>query len=145
MAQVLQDVADMAIDFKRSHGYSLPTFDVQYVSSANSSSTYRSNKPPTKGIQQQSTGPEKSKCWHCQGEHFKKDCPTAPKQSSAPKYKSTKEKQCNLIKTFCKRFQDKRQINKIFTPAGDNCNKEFNNFISEFKNIILEASDDSSA
>ena len=37
MAQVLQDVADMAIDFKRSCGYSLPTFDIQYVSSANSS------------------------------------------------------------------------------------------------------------
>ena len=82
MAQVLQDVADMAIDFKRSHGYSLPTFDVQYVSSTNSSSSYRSNKPPTKGIQQKSTGLEKPKCCHCQGEHFKKDCPTDPKQSS---------------------------------------------------------------
>ena len=55
MAQVLLVVADMAIDFKRSHGYSLPTFDVQYISSANSSSSYRSNKPPTKGIQQLST------------------------------------------------------------------------------------------
>ena len=53
MAWVLQDVADMAIDFKRSHGYSLQTFNVQYVLSAHSSSSYRSNKPPTKGIQQQ--------------------------------------------------------------------------------------------
>ena len=85
---------------------------------------------------------EKLKCWHCQGEHFKKDCPTALKQSSPSKYKSTKEKQHNLIKTFHKKFQDKRQINKISTPAGDNCNEEFNNFISEFENIMLEDSDD---
>ena len=84
MAKVLQDVADMAIDFKRSHGYSLPTFDIQYVSSTNSSSSYRSNKPPTKGIQQLSTQPDKPKCWHWQVEHFKKDCPTAPKQGSPP-------------------------------------------------------------
>ena len=55
MAQVLQDVADMAVDFKRPHGYSLPMFDIQYVSCASSSSSYRSHKPPTKGIQQQST------------------------------------------------------------------------------------------
>ena len=47
MAQVLYDVADMAVDFKRSCGYSLPMFDVQYVSSINSSSSYQSNKPPT--------------------------------------------------------------------------------------------------
>ena len=31
MSQVLQDVADMATDFKRSCGYSLPTFKVQHV------------------------------------------------------------------------------------------------------------------
>ena len=55
MTKVLQDIADMAIDFDRSCGYSLPMFDVQYVSSSNSSSTYRSNKPPTKSIQQSST------------------------------------------------------------------------------------------
>ena len=52
MSQVLQDVADMAIDFERSHQYSLPTFEVQYVSSANSSSSYRSNKPTTRTMQQ---------------------------------------------------------------------------------------------
>ena len=92
MAQILQDVTDTVIDFERSHGYSLPVFDVQYVSSTNSSSSYRSNKPPTKGTQQPSTQLEKPKCWHCQGEHFKKDWPTAPKQSSPSKYKSTKEK-----------------------------------------------------
>ena len=145
MAQVQQDVADMAIDFKRSCRYSLPTFKVQYVSSTNSSSSYRSNKPTTKSTQQPSTRPDKPKCWHCQGEHYKKDCPTTPKQSSPSKYKSTKEKQHNLIKTFHKKFQDKRQINEISTPASDNCNMEFNNFNSEFENIMLEDSDDSSA
>ena len=108
MSQVLQDVADMAIDFKRSHGYSLPTFKVQYVSSTNSSSTYRSNKPTTKKTQQLSAQQEKPKCWRCQGEHYKKDCPTAPKQNSSTKYKSTNEKQHNLIKTFHKKFQDRR-------------------------------------
>ena len=61
MSQVLQDVADMAIDFKRSHGYSHPPFEVQYVSSADSSSSYRSNKPTTRNIQQPSTQQEKPK------------------------------------------------------------------------------------
>ena len=55
MAQVLPDVTDMAVDFERSCGYSFPTFNFQYVSSTISSSSYRSNKPPTKGIQQPST------------------------------------------------------------------------------------------
>ena len=54
MSQVLQDVADMAIDFERLHGYSLPTFEVQYVSSASSSPTYRSNRPTIRNIQQPS-------------------------------------------------------------------------------------------
>ena len=35
MAQVLQDIADMAVDFERSCEYSLPTFDVQFISSSN--------------------------------------------------------------------------------------------------------------
>ena len=144
MSQVLQDVADMAIDFERSCGYSLPTFKVQYVSSTNSSSSYRSNRPTTQSIQQSSTRQEKCKCWHCQGEHYKKDCPTALKPSSPPKYKSTKEKQCNLIKTFHKKFQDRRQINTLCTPASDS-SEECNNFIAEFESIMLEDSDDSSA
>ena len=56
MAQVLQDIAYMVINFKRSCGYSLPTFKFQHVSSSNSSSSYRSNKPPpTKSVQQLST------------------------------------------------------------------------------------------
>ena len=145
MAQVLHNVADMAVDFKMSHGYSCPMFDIQYVSSANSNSSYRSNKPPTKGTQQPSTRPEKPKCWHCQGDHFKKGLPHCPPAKFPSKYKSTKEKEHNLIKTFCKKFQDKRQINKISTPAGDNCNEEFKNFISELENIMLEDSVEFSA
>ena len=133
----------MAIDFERSCEYSLPTFEVQYVSSTNPSSSYRSNRPTTESTQQLSACQEKPKCWHCQGEHYKKDCSTAPKQSSPTKYKSTKEKQHNLIKTFHKKFQAKRQINEIATPASDR-NEKFNNFISEFENIMLEDSDDSS-
>ena len=55
MVQVLQDIADMAINFERSWGYSLPTFDVNQVSSSNNYSSvnsYWSTKPPAKGIQQ---------------------------------------------------------------------------------------------
>ena len=37
--------------------------------------------------------------------HAKRDCPTIPQQGPPQqKYKTTKEKQCNLIKTFHKRF-----------------------------------------
>ena len=69
----------------------------------------------------------------------------SPSNTCPTKYKSTREKQHNLIKTFCKKFQDRRQINKICTPASDS-SKEFNNFITEFaKNIILEDLDNSSA
>ena len=61
-----------------------------------------------------------------------------------PKYKSTKDKQHNLIKAYHTKFQDRRQINELCTPASDS-SKEFNNFITEFENIMLEDSDDSSA
>ena len=49
-----QNIADMAIDFKRSCRYSLPTFEVQYISPTNSSSSFRSNKPSTRNVQQPS-------------------------------------------------------------------------------------------
>ena len=93
MSQVLQDVADMAVDFERSCGYSLPTFKVQYVSSANSSSSYRSNRLTTKNTQQPSAQQEKPKCWHCQGEHYKKTVQQPPSktlpQSTNPPRKSS--------------------------------------------------------
>ena len=84
MYQVLQDVTDMDVDFERSCGHSLPTFEVQYVSSTNSSSSCRSNKPTARNIQQPSNWQEKPKCWNCQGEHYKKNYPTAPKPSPPP-------------------------------------------------------------
>ena len=105
MSQVLLDVTDMAIDFKRSCGYSLPTFKVQYILPTNSRSSYRSNKPTTRNVQQPSIQQRKPKCWHCQAEDYEKDCLTAPKPTFPPKYKSTKEKQCNLIKTYPKSFR----------------------------------------
>ena len=80
MAQVLQDITDMAVNFERSHGYFLSTFDVQHVSASNPVHSYRSSKPPTKGVQQPSTGTNKPKCWHYQGDYLKKDCPTALQQ-----------------------------------------------------------------
>ena len=75
---------------------------------------------------------------------IKKDCPTAPNPSSPPEYKSTRGKQCNLIKTYHKKFQDGRQVNELCTTTNDS-GEELNNFISEFQNIMLEDSDDSSA
>ena len=105
MSQVLQDIANMAVDFERSCGYSLPTFEVQYISSNTSNSSFRPHRQSAKNTQN-TTRLEKPKCWHCQGDHYKKDCPTAPKQSPPTKQLSTKDKQCNLIKNFCKKFQD---------------------------------------
>ena len=78
------------------------------------------------------------------GKTLQKGLPNSPQGKYPTKYKSAKEKQCNLIKMFCKKFQDKRQINEISTPASDS-NEEFNNFLSEFKNIMLEDLDDFSA
>ena len=69
----------MAVNFERSHGYSLPTFEVNQASSYNnhpSGNAYRSTKPPAKEVQQPSLKADKMKCWHCQGDHLKKDCPT---------------------------------------------------------------------
>ena len=115
MSQVLQDVTDMAIDFKRSCGYSLPTFEFNMfhpqilVLLTADYKKYATTIKPTGN----------PKCWHCQGEHYKKDCPTTPKPSSPPKYKSTKEKQDNLIKTYHKKFHNRRQINKLCTPASN--------------------------
>ena len=54
MSQVLQDITDMAVDFERSCGYSLATFKVQYISSTNSSSSFKSKRPSTRNVQQPS-------------------------------------------------------------------------------------------
>ena len=44
MSQALQDVADMAVDFERSCGYSLPIFEVQYISPSTSNSSFRPHR-----------------------------------------------------------------------------------------------------
>ena len=65
MVQVLQDISGMAVNFKRSKSYSLPTFEVNQTSSYNNCSSvnsYRSTNPPVKGIQQSSLKTDKLKC-----------------------------------------------------------------------------------
>ena len=54
MAQVLQDVTDMTVNFETSRGYSLTTLDGNHVTSSNNYSSvnsYRSTKATTQGIQ----------------------------------------------------------------------------------------------
>ena len=90
MAQVLQDIADMAMNFERSCGYSLPTFNMHHISASNFINSYRSSKPPTKSVQQPSARTDKPKRWHYQENHLKRIVPTAPQQGpSQPKYKTT--------------------------------------------------------
>ena len=105
MAQVLQGITDMAVNFERSRGYVLPSFEVNhtsYIIICNSNQFYRSSKSSTKEMQQSNVKPEKLKCWHCQGDHLKKDCPTIPHQSNSLQAKpsTSKDKQCKLIKSF---------------------------------------------
>ena len=112
MAQALQDIADMTVNFKRSRGYSLPTFEVNQMSSYNHTFNhfYRFTKLSTRESQQSNLKPNKLKCWHCQDDHLKKDCPIASQQNSSLQSKSqfSKEKQCNCIKPFHKRFTIER-------------------------------------
>ena len=143
ISQVIQDVTDMATDFERSCGYSLPTFKVHYVSSTNSSSSYRSNRLTTKTYKNSQLN-KRSPRVGIKANTTKRTVQQPPSKVPPHSTNPPKQKQCNLIKTFCKKFQDRRQINKLCTPAS-NSSKEFNNFISEFENIMLEDSDDSSA
>ena len=81
MVQVLQDIADMAVNSERSRGYSLPSFEVNHTLSydnCNSSHFYRSSKSSTKETEQPNLRLKKLKCWHCHDNHLKKDCPTVP-------------------------------------------------------------------
>ena len=117
MAQVLQDVTEMAVSIERSRGYSLPSFEVNHTSAysshnPNSNQHYRSSKLPTKETQQPHPKPEKFKCWQCQGDHLKKDCPTITNQrkSKHSKPQENKEKQCELFRSFQKKFRSKRKV-----------------------------------
>ena len=143
MVQLLQDVTDMAVNFERSRHYSLPSFEVNHTSSynnQNSSQLYRSSKSSTKETQKPNLRLGKLKCWHCQGDHLKKDCPTVQHQSNSLQSKPqiNKDKQCKLIKSFWKRFQNrKEQVNKITTASKDNSSdNQLNQFFLDFKKLM---------
>ena len=144
MVQVLQDIAEMAVNFKRSRGYSLPSFEVNHTSAysncnSNTSQHYRSSKLPTKETQQPNLRFEKLKSWHCQGNHLRKDCPTVPNQSKSLHCKPqiNKEKQHKLIRSFQKRLQSKKEnVNEIITASDDDSSdNQLNQFFSEFENV----------
>ena len=81
-----------------------------------------STKPPAREVQQPSFKADKPKCWHCQGNHLKKDSPTNSQQNSSlwSKPHISKEKLCNFIKSFCKRFEDRKaQVNEITQTSED--------------------------
>ena len=126
MVQVLQDVADMAVNFERSQGV----------------------KPSAREAQQSTLKADKLKCWHCQGNHLKRTAPPLPKNSSLQsKPHISKAKQCNFIKSFCKRFQDKKsQVNEITTTSeDDSLNDQLNQFFAEFENLMSEDADNMSS
>ena len=108
MAQVLQDVAEMTISFKRSRGYSLPPFEVNQLTTninqhPSESQHYNTNKDYPKEVQHSHTKPEKFKCWECQGDHLKKDCPTVKASQGKRKhlrFQDNKERQHKLLKSF---------------------------------------------
>ena len=150
MAQVLQDIMNMAVNFKRSRGYSLPSFDVNHILSYNnhnSSLLYRSSKSSTKETPQSNVKPEKLKCWYCQSDHLKKNCPSAPHQTDSLQSKSNigKDKQCKLIKSFRKRFQcRKEQVNEITTASEDDSSDDQLNQFPAFKKLVCKDADDMS-
>ena len=105
MAQVLHNVAEMAVNFERSRGYSLPSFDINHTTTysshnPNSNQHYRSSKLPTKETQQPHPKPKKFKCWQCKGDHLKKDFSTVTNQSRSKhsRPQDNKENQCKLFK-----------------------------------------------
>ena len=105
MAQVLQDIAEIAISFERSRRYSLPPFVINQTtaySSKNPKATqhYRTKKLHAKETQQPQPKPEKFKCWQCQGDHLKKDCPIVTNQHS--RSQDNKERQHKLFISFQK-------------------------------------------
>ena len=99
--------------------------------------------------QQSSLKTDNPKCWHCQGDHLKKICPTTPQQNSSlqPKSCLSTKKQHNLIKSFCKRFQDRKsQVNKVtISSEDDSFNDKLNQFFSEFNNLMTKDDDDTSS
>ena len=78
MAQVLQEVTDTAVNFKRSRGYSLPSFEVKHTWAYNnhiSNQLYRSSKPPIKETQHTKHKPQKIEMLALQGQPSKEGLP----------------------------------------------------------------------
>ena len=117
MAQVLQDITEMAVSFKRSRGYSLPSFEINQATAysnhhPSNNQNYNVNKQYSKETQHSHPKPERLKCWECQDEHLKKDCPKVKSRQSKPKhhrFQEYKEKQCKLLKFFLKKFFNKKE------------------------------------
>ena len=128
MAQVLQDIAEMAVSFERPRGYSLPSFEINQTTdynsqNPNSSQHYRTNRLHTKETQQPQPKPEKFKCWQCQGDHLKKAYPIVTSQSKSKhsRLQDNKEKQCKLFKSFQKKILSKKEsFNEIAEASDDN-------------------------
>ena len=101
MAQVLQDVAELTISFERSRGYSLPSFEINQTTAYSNqkpsdSQHYKTNKLYTKETKHSHTKTEKIKCWECQGDHLKKDCPmiqAGQGKSKHSRFQDNKERQ----------------------------------------------------
>ena len=147
MAQVLQDITEMAVSFEKSRGYSLPSFEVNHTSfysshNPNSNQHCRSIKLPAKETQQTHPKPENFKCWQCQGDHLKKDCPTVTNQSMSKhsRPQGNKEKQHKLLRSFQKRFLNKKENVNEIAKAFDNDSSDdhWNQFFSEFKKLMCE-------
>ena len=151
MVQVLQDITDMVVNFKKSRGYSLSSFEVNHTSSynnCNSTQLYRSSKSSTKETQKPNLRLEKLKCCHCQGDHLKKDCPTIPHQSNYIQSKPniSKDKQCKEMMSFQKSFQkQKGQVNEITAASKDDSSDgQLNQFFSEFEKLMCKDVDNTS-
>ena len=147
MTWVLQDVAQMAVSFERSREYSLPSFEINQTTAysstiSTSNQGYRTNKLHIKEIQQPQPKPEKLKCWQCQGDHLKKDCPIVTSQSKSKhsRLQDYKEKQCKLFKSFQKKILNKKESVNAIAKASDNDSSEehWNQFFSKFKKVMCE-------
>ena len=144
MAKILQVFAEMAISFERSRGYSLPSFEINQTvayssQNPNSNQHYKTNKLYVKDIQNCHTKPKKFKCWECQGDHLKEDCPmvnTSQGKCKHSRLQDNKERQCKLFKSFQRKFLNKKEsINKIAEASDDdNSEKHWNQFFTELKN-----------
>ena len=137
----------MAVSFERSRGYSLPSFEVNHTTAYNShypysNQHYRFSKLPAKHSQQSQPKPEELKCWQCQGDHLKKDCPTVTNQSKSKhsRLQDNNEKQCKLFKSFQKRLQNRKESTYEIAKASDNDSSEehWNQFFSELKRFMCE-------